>query len=103
MTASNSTQIRHTVVFKLIHVNGSPEERAFLIAARKLSAISGVEKFECLKQVSKKNEFEFGLSMEFANQDAYDHYNNHPEHVDFVQQRWLKEVEEFMEIDYVIM
>lgn len=103
MTLSNSTRIRHTVVFKLNHANGSPEERAFLIAAKGLSSIAGVEKFECLKQVSKKNKFEFGLSMEFANQDSYDHYNNHPEHLDFVQRIWLNEVEDFIEIDYIVI
>lgn len=103
MTQSTSTRIRHTVVFKLKHTNGSPEEQAFLNAAKELSSIAGVENFESLKQVSKKNKFEFGLSMEFANQDAYDHYNNHPEHIDFIQRIWLNEVEDFMEIDYVVM
>jgi len=103
MTQSNPTRIRHTVVFKLKHANGSTGEQAFLNAAKKLSAIAGVEKFECLKQVGKKNNFEFGLSMEFADQDAYDHYNNHPEHLAFVQRIWLNEVEDFMEIDYVAM
>lgn len=103
MTQSTSTRIRHTVVFKLKHTNGSPEEQAFLNAAKKLSSLSGIENFECLRQISKKNKFEFGLSMEFANQDAYDHYNSHPEHIDFVQRIWLNEVEDFMEIDYLVM
>jgi hypothetical protein len=97
------TRIRHTVVFKLKHPKDSAEEQVFLAAAKKLSSIPGVENFESLKQVSKKNKFEFGLSMEFANQKTYDHYNNHPEHVAFVQQIWLNEVEDFMEIDYEIM
>src|SRR3546814_4861020 len=46
MTASNSTRIRHTVVFKLNHANESEEERAFLIAAKKLSSIAGVRSEE---------------------------------------------------------
>jgi hypothetical protein len=95
--------IRHTVVFKLKHISGSAQEKAFLEAAKKLAAIPGVEKFECLKQVSKKNKFAFGLSMEFADQLAYDRYNNHPDHAAFVQDRWLKEVEDFMEIDYQVI
>jgi hypothetical protein len=35
-----------------------------------------------------------------VNQDAYQFYCDHPDHVAFVQQRWLPEVAEFMEIDY---
>lgn len=103
MAQTDLTRIRHTVVFKLKHPKGSAEEQSFLAAAKKLSSIAGVENFESLKQVSQKNNFEFGLSMEFADQKAYDYYNNHPEHVAFVQNIWLEEVEDFMEIDYIIM
>ncbi len=92
--------IRHTVVFRLKHPAGSSEERDFLAAAQHLDAIPGVERFECLRQVSPKNPFTFGLSMEFADEEAYRLYNEHPDHVKFVQQRWLAEVAEFMEIDY---
>ena len=38
--------------------------------------------------------------MEFADQAAYEAYNQHPDHVRFVQDRWLNEVEDFLEIDY---
>ncbi len=38
--------------------------------------------------------------MEFADQQAYDAYNPHPKHVAFVQNRWNREVEKFLEIDY---
>lgn len=92
--------IRHTVVFRLKHATGSAEEQDFLKVAGELAAIPGVEKFETLRQVSPKNPYTFGLSMEFANAEAYAGYNEHPEHVSFVQDRWLKEVVEFMEIDY---
>jgi len=100
MAQSNTTRIRHMVVFKLKHPKGSAEEKDFLIAIRKLAAIPGVEKLECMRQVSKKNKFDYGLSMEFASQKAYDQYNNHPDHVAFVQNRWVKEVEDFLEIDF---
>jgi len=40
--------------------------------------------------------------MEFEDQAAYTRYNEHPEHVRFVQQRWIPEVAEFMKIDYVL-
>ena len=93
-------KIRHTVTFKLKHANGSIEENSFLDAARKLSSLPKVQKFECLKEIGKKNNFDFGLSMEFENMDDYESYNNHPTHVDFVQNKWIPEVVDFVEIDY---
>ena len=92
--------IRHTVIFRLKHGRNSPEEKAFLEAAKGLTKIPGVEKFERLRQVSVKNGYNFGLSMEFRDQAAYDVYNDHPLHVAFVRDRWMKEVAEFLEIDY---
>ena len=92
--------IRHTVVFRLKHAKGSPEEKAFLAAAKALAKIPGVEKFEQLRQVSRKNDYTFGFSMEFGNQALYDGYNDHPDHVAFVRDLWMKEVEAFLEIDY---
>ena len=92
--------IRHTVVFKLKHASGSQQERDFLQKAQKLAHISSVKNFECLRQVSKKNAFEFGLSMEFASTADYQFYNEHPDHVQFVKTRWIPEVTDFMEIDY---
>ncbi len=93
--------IRHTVAFRLNHVLGSSAERDFLKAACELARIEGVRKFECLRQTSLKNNFSFGLSMEFADEAAYAFYSEHPEHVGFVQERWIPEVAEFMELDYV--
>lgn len=97
-----TNMIRHTVVFRLNHPTGSTEERNFLRKASELSKIKTVNNFECLRQVSQKNNFTFGLSMEFENQAGYDFYNLHPDHVTFVENVWLKEVAEFMEIDYLI-
>jgi hypothetical protein len=102
MTQKDTSRIRHTVVFTLKHPKGSAEEQDFFKALMKLAAIPGVENFECMKQISRKNDFEYGLSMEFANQQAYDKYNNNPEHVAFVQKRWLSEVENFMELDFIV-
>jgi hypothetical protein len=92
--------IRHTVVFRLKHPAGSAEERRFLADALALKSIPGVEKFEQLRQVSPKNDYAFGFSMEFADAAAYRGYDEHPEHVAFVRDRWMKEVEAFLEIDY---
>jgi hypothetical protein len=60
---SGGGMIRHTVVFKLKHAEGSPEEAAFLQAMAKL---------EVFRQVSKNNIYQFGLSMEFDNQTNYE-------------------------------
>ncbi len=92
--------IRHTVAFKLIHPKNSPEEKVFLDAIVKLSAIPGVENLELLKQTSRKNNFDYGLSMVFATAKAYEDYNRHPDHVEFVNTIWIKEVSDFLELDY---
>jgi heme-degrading monooxygenase HmoA len=96
-------RIRHTVSFRLRHAAGSDAERDFLAAARALDAIPGVEAFDILAEISPKNGFRFGISMEFADADAYEAYNQHPEHVRFVEERWVNEVEEFLEIDYAAL
>ena len=96
----NAGRIRHTVAFALVHAEGSAGERDFLDAAERLASIPGVEAFELLAEVSPKNGYRFGISMEFADRTAYDRYNEHPDHVRFVQERWLPEVSDFLELDY---
>ena len=49
--------------------------------------------------MSPKNGYSFGISMEFADEGAYERYNEHPSHVRFVEERWLPEVTDFLEID----
>src|SRR4051812_17195196 len=93
--------IRHTVVFTLKHAPGSTEEQKFLQDALVLTSIPTVRKSERLKQVSRKNPYKFGFSMEFDDQAAYDTYDSHPVHVAFVRDRWKTEVTEFLEVDYV--
>ncbi len=95
-----SGRIRHTVVFTPTHAQGSPEEADFLAAASRLAAIPGVEAFEILRETSPKNGYRFGISMEFAGPGEYTAYNEHPDHVRFVESRWLPEVADFVEIDY---
>lgn len=92
--------IRHTVAFRLVHAPGSSQESDFLATARELASIPGVERFEQLAQTSAKNDFAFGFSMEFADAAAYDVYNQHPTHTRFVQDRWIPEVADFLELDY---
>lgn len=93
--------ICHSVFFKLKHPKNSPEETRFLEAAKTLALIPGVYNFHILKQISPKNNFEYGLSMEFNDQQQYDNYSAHIDHVQFIQEFWLKDVTDFIEIDYV--
>jgi Stress responsive A/B Barrel Domain len=95
--------IRHTVVFKLKHDKGSPAESDFLKSIWKLADIPTVKNFECLRQISKNNTYDFGVSMEFSDEKDYQVYNNHPGHVLFVKSRWIPEVADFMEIDYELL
>jgi hypothetical protein len=64
-------RIRHTVSFVLVHEPGSEQERDFLAAQARLGDIPGVEAYEMLREVSPKNGFRFGCSMEFAGPEAY--------------------------------
>ena len=38
--------------------------------------------------------------MEFKDQKAYEEYSNHPEHLKYVKNIWLNEVEDFLETDF---
>jgi Stress responsive A/B Barrel Domain len=93
-------RIRHTVAFTPRHEPGSTEEADFLAAGAALAAVPGVEAFEVLREVSPKNGYRFGFSMEFADEAAYAAYNADPRHVAFVQERWIPEVADFLEVDY---
>jgi hypothetical protein len=96
-----SNRIRHMVIFNLKYNPNDPETEKFLKdGERILTSIPVVEKFEVMRQVSAKNEYHFGFSMEFADQMAYDTYNQHPSHVGFVNESWLPEVIKFQEIDF---
>jgi hypothetical protein len=92
--------IQHSVIFKLRYRTYSIEEKDFLNAARQLALIPGVQDFQCLRQISPKNHFTFGLSMKFSDQEAYDHYNNHIDHTRFVDVYWRRGVADFLEIDF---
>ena len=93
---SNTTRIRHILVFNL---KPSVSEKDFLNATKTLETIPGVEKFEFSRQVNKKINFEYGLTMEFASQQVLDQYFQHPVHVAYIQQHWQTEVAESLIID----
>ncbi|MGQ8872017.1 Dabb family protein [Paenibacillus sp. TSA_86.1] len=96
------SRITHMVTFSLYVGKDTTEAEVFLKKSKEaLAAIAGVEQFQVLRQVSAKNEFDYGFSMEFADQAAYDAYNDHPVHREYVAERWEKEVSRFQEIDLV--
>lgn len=98
----NPGHIQHGVIFSLKHEKGSVAERTFLEDGKRiLTGIPVVRDFQVLEQVSTKNDYDFGFVMVFDDQQAYDTYNAHPDHVDFVENRWKKEVDGFLEIDFV--
>ena len=99
MTALRGSRIRHLVVFTLRHDEDSPEAEAFAAALRSLAAIDGVEDFEVVRQVGLKNSYQLAVTMEFASRAAYNAYNDHPNHVEFVSAHWEAAVTDFMEID----
>lgn len=94
--------IQHTVVFRLIHPEGSVEEREFLATGHAvLTSIPGVEDFVIRRQVSDKSALTHQFSMSFVDEEAYAAYDAHPAHAAFVTERWLAEVAEFQEYDFV--
>ena len=99
----NKGEIQHMVIFNLQSQKGTVQAKQFLEDGKRiLSAIPVVQNFQSLNQVSVKNDYEYGFSMIFTNREDYDTYNNHPEHVAFVESRWEKEVSRFLEIDFEI-
>ena len=94
-------KVRHMVIFCLKHDKGSPEEKKYLNDTESiLGSIPGVKNLEVFRQVSSKNDYDFGFSMDFDNKTVYETYMTHPTHVDYVQKKWLKEVVRFLEIDF---
>lgn len=95
------TQIQHGVIFSLKHEKGSAEASKFLEDCRMaLAEIPVVQDFQVFKQVSPKNDYDYGLTMVFDSMEDFQSYVDHPNHVTFVQDRWMKEVEKFLEIDF---
>ena len=101
MSQLDQSRIRHTVAFTLRHQDGSPDAASFFEALAALAAIDGVEELQVLAEVSPKNSYRHGVTMEFASRAAYEAYNASPEHVEFVRDRWDAEVADFIEIDFV--
>ena len=93
--------LRHSVILKLKPALTEDEQCAFFKAVDNLATLPNVQKFEVLRQISPKNKFEYGISMEFETQAHYDTYSTHPQHIAFVEDWWIPNVEDFLEIDYL--
>ena len=93
--------IIHSVFFKLIHPVGGEDEAIFFSRLKELKKIDVVRAFKLVKEVSPKNEFDYGLVMELENQSDLKAYNHHPDHIEFVNTIWIPQVQDFLEIDYV--
>lgn len=96
-------EIQHMVIFNLKYEKKSEEADKFLTdGERILSVIPVLQNFQVLKQVSVKNDYDYGFSMIFTNREVYANYNNHAAHISFVEDRWEKEVTRFLEIDFEV-
>lgn len=96
-------EIQHMVIFNLPYKAGSLKAVKFLNDGNRiLTGIPVVRDFQVFLQSSSKNDFQYGFSMVFNDQDDYDTYNMHPDHVAFVEERWMKEVTDFLEIDFKV-
>lgn len=92
--------IRHSVIFRFKPQLTAAEKGEFFESAWTLATIPGVRDFAILAQTSPKNNFDYGIVMAFDTAETYERYTNHPDHVSFVENVWLKAVEDFLEIDY---
>ena len=92
--------ITHSVFLKLKHQAGSEQEKLFLAEAALLAHIPKVNNFRVVREFSPKNNYDWGLIMEFDTCEDYRNYNEHPKHAAFVEEFWIPNVSEFQEIDY---
>ena len=94
------SRIKHMVLFNLKSELSKEQVNVFFNQSLSiLTKIDGVNNFISFDQISKKNDFKYGFSMEFDSQDSYDYYSNHQMHTDYVKNIWLTNVDTFLEID----
>jgi Stress responsive A/B Barrel Domain len=53
-----------------------------------------------VRRIGARNAFALGVVFTFAGEAAHRAYKANPLHDRLVQERWIPEVEEFLEIDY---
>ncbi len=94
---------RHMVIFNLKSAKDDDKTKAFLSdGERLLTSIPGVQNFSVFHQISPKNSFTYGFTMDFDSEQEFINYANHPIHLDFVKNRWDTEVSDFLELDFNI-
>jgi hypothetical protein len=93
----------HSVIFSFFENIDIQRLNNFFLAAKELNTIPGVLNYKQWKQVSKKNSFQYGLSMEFYSEEDFQKYNNHPIHSKFINEQWIPCVSDFMEIDFDLL
>jgi hypothetical protein len=93
--------IRHMVVFNLKCGKDAPEAKAFIAEARRVFGALPIPKnvIQCA-QINPMCGFDFGFSFDFMKPEDYERYNNHPDHIKFVEEWWKTQVADFMEIDF---
>ncbi len=93
-------EIRHIVAFTLKHKKDSAEAKQFIADSKRiLGAIPSVAAFDQCYQTSPKNEFDYAFVFDFLREEDYNAYSMHPDHVQYVKERWETEVDKFMETD----
>ncbi|MFZ9661711.1 MAG: Dabb family protein [Chitinophagaceae bacterium] len=92
--------IKHSVIFNFKPEIDSSRMKLFFSAADKLADIPGVIDFRKWKQVSVKNTYQYGLTMEFDSNDELQKYIDHTTHATFINEQWIPCVADFLEIDY---
>ena len=69
--------IHHTVAFSLKWDKGSQQEKDFLEKSYDiLILVPNVENFAIRKQISKKNDFDYELTMDFESEEKYEEYKD---------------------------
>jgi hypothetical protein len=86
--------ITHVVIFWTEQANRESAV-ALYEGARKLDQIPGVKNFRCGCPVPSPRDvvddsFQVAISMDFDDQEAADTYQNHPDHVAFVEEVFKK-------------
>ena len=97
-------RIHHIVSFRLKYEKDSPDAQKFIEESKSvLGKIPNVASYEVGYEVSPKNSFDYMFYFIFENEDDYQSYNNHADHIKYVEQRWLNEVAEFAECDFYLV
>lgn len=101
--AITKERIRHIVLFSLRPEIGGTEAGTFLSQIRQvLASIPGVEHVHVYCQINPQNDYQYGVSMEFANPSLYEAFKIHPTHVKLLEEQWNKKVDRYFIIDFKV-